>query len=93
MVRAFCLYPIGNIREVYYDLGVSLHLADYGGSTEWLNDAVDVWALATPTERDELHKLLWDKRRSYIQNHTPAQRNEDPIWRKMQSEYGDLRGR
>jgi hypothetical protein len=58
-----------------------------------LNNAVDVWALATPTERDELHKLLLDKRRSYIQNHTPAQRNEDPVWLKLQSLYADLHQR
>jgi hypothetical protein len=48
-----------------------------------LNDALDVWALATPTEKDQLHRLMWAKRLEYIQRHTPAQRNEDPTWLKL----------
>jgi hypothetical protein len=58
-----------------------------------LKDAVDVWALATATERDQLHKLLWDKRRTYMQSHTPAQRRDDSTWLKLQSVYADLKGR
>lgn len=56
-----------------------------------MKDALDVWALATSVEKDQLHALLWKKRLAYIQNHTPAQRNNDPTWHKMQSVYGDLR--
>jgi hypothetical protein len=55
-----------------------------------LNDALDVWNLATPSEKDSLHKLLWNKRLSYIQSHSSTQRSEDPVWRKMQTVYGDL---
>lgn len=58
-----------------------------------MKDALDVWSIATPAERDQLHSLLWKKRLSYIQSHTPIQRAADPTWRKIQSVYADLRGR
>lgn len=57
-----------------------------------LSDALDVWSLATPAEKDSLHSLLWKKRLNYIQEHTPAQRDVDPAWKKMQNVYGDLQG-
>jgi hypothetical protein len=56
-------------------------------------DALDVWAQATPTEMDQLHGLMWAKRLRYIQNHTSAQRDEDPTWIKLKSAYADLHGR
>lgn len=55
-----------------------------------LKDALSVWDVATPKEKDELHSLLWKKRVAYIQSHTGSQRNSDPVWRKMQSVYGDI---
>lgn len=55
-----------------------------------LNDALDVWQIATPSEKDTLHSLLWKKRIAYIRTHTAAQRADDPTWEKMQKIYGDL---
>jgi hypothetical protein len=55
-----------------------------------LKDALDVWELATPTEKDELHSMLWKKRVNYIQSHTASQRSEDPAWMKMKKVMADL---
>lgn len=55
-----------------------------------LRDALDVFAIATPKEKDDLHTLLWQKRRAYIQTHTSRERAIDPVWRKLQSVYGDV---
>src|SRR5258708_18258142 len=55
-----------------------------------LNDALDVWAVATDKEKDDLHRLLWNKRVNYIQSHSPSQRGSDPVWIKLQKTYADL---
>jgi len=55
-----------------------------------LNDALDVWAVATDKEKDDLHRLLWNKRVNYIQSHSPSQRGSDPVWLKLQKTYADL---
>jgi hypothetical protein len=55
-----------------------------------LKDALDVWELATPTEKDELHSMLWKKRVNYIESHTASQRSEDPTWMKMKKVMADL---
>jgi hypothetical protein len=59
-----------------------------------LKDALSVWAIATPKERDDLHALLWKKRLAYLQSHSNGnERNADPTWRKLQSVMADLHGR
>lgn len=55
-----------------------------------LKDALAVWEIATPKEKDDLHSLLWKKRVSYIQSHTGSQRSSDPTWQRMQKVMGDL---
>ena len=55
-----------------------------------LSDALDVWNLATPSERDTLHTLLWKKRLAYLKNTKPSQRYREPVFQKMQNVYGDL---
>lgn len=58
-----------------------------------LKDALAVWEIATPKERDELHTLLWKKRTAYISSHTGAERAKDPTWQRMQTVMADLHGR
>lgn len=58
-----------------------------------LGDALRVWEVATPQERDSLHRQLWSKRISYLKSHTPVERANDPVYAKLQKTMGDLYGR
>ncbi len=59
-----------------------------------LKDALSVWEVSTPKERDELHSLLWKKRLAYLDSHSNGnERNADPTWRKLQKVMADLHGR
>ena len=62
-----------------------------------LSEAINVWDAASKSEKNELVHMppksssLWKKRVNYLNQHTAAQRADDPTWRKLQSVYGDLR--
>jgi hypothetical protein len=56
-----------------------------------LSEALNVWASATPTEKDQLSKQLWKKRYAWLKAHPGAERSGEPVWRKLQDAYGDLR--
>jgi hypothetical protein len=58
-----------------------------------LGDALRVWEVATPQERDLLHTQLWKKRVSYMKTHTPSERASDPAYEKLQKVMADLYGR
>jgi len=54
---------------------------------------LDVWDVATNPEKDELYPLLWKARESYMQRHSPMERNEEPVWQRMQIIFPDLQAR
>jgi hypothetical protein len=56
-----------------------------------LSEAINVWDVASRSEKDQLASLLWKKRVSFIKQHNAAQRIDDPTWRKLQHVYADLR--
>lgn len=55
-----------------------------------LADAVDVWELATSSEKDLLHKQLWKKRVNYLKEHNPRERATDPTWAKAQKTFDNM---
>jgi hypothetical protein len=56
-----------------------------------MSEALDVWNAATRGEKDLLHTQLWKKRQAWLKLHKPGERINEPVWRKMQSAFGDLR--
>ena len=50
-------------------------------------------ALTPPTlsEKDTLHTQLWKKRVAWLKLHPGAERVNEPVWRKMQSVFADMR--
>jgi hypothetical protein len=56
-----------------------------------LSEALNVWAAATPSEKDLLHTQLWKKRVAWLKLHSGAERVNEPVWRKLQSTFADLK--
>ena len=56
-----------------------------------LSEALNVWASATPTEKSQLSKQLWKKRYDWLNEHPADERAGEPVWRKLQDTYADLR--
>jgi hypothetical protein len=56
-----------------------------------MNEALNVWTAATPSEKDALHAQLWKKRVAWLKLHSGAERVNEPVWRKMQSVFADMR--
>jgi hypothetical protein len=56
-----------------------------------LSEALNVWVAATPSEKDLLHTQLWKKRVAWLKLHSGAERVNEPVWRKLQSTFADLR--
>jgi len=55
-----------------------------------LADAVDVWELATPSEKDLLHQQLWKKRLNFAKEHNARERANDPTWIKAQKTFDNM---
>ena len=55
-----------------------------------ISEALNVWAAATPSEKDTLHEQLWKKRVAWMKLHTGAERANEPVWRKMQATFADI---
>lgn len=53
-----------------------------------LSDALEVWDMALPREKDELVGLLRKKRQAYLKTHRAAERASDPNWRRLQGIFG-----
>ena len=53
-----------------------------------LSDALEVWDMALPREKDELIKELRKKRQAYVKTHHAAERAQDPKWAKLQRIFG-----
>ena len=51
---------------------------------------LNVWDVATNPERDDLWQELWKARTSYMQRHSPQEREDDPTWIRMQTVFPDL---
>jgi hypothetical protein len=56
-----------------------------------MSEAINVWDAATPTEKEMLHAQLWKKRQAWLKAHPAQERPNEPVWRKMQATWGDLR--
>ena len=56
-----------------------------------LSEALNVWASATNVEKDQLSKQLWKKRHAWLKEHPGPERASEPVWRKLQNAYADLR--
>ena len=56
-----------------------------------MSEALNVWEAATPSEKDTLHTQLWKKRVAWLKLHPGAERVNEPVWRKMQSVFADMR--
>jgi hypothetical protein len=56
-----------------------------------MSEALNVWSAATPSEKDLLHTQLWKKRVAWLKLHSGAERVNEPVWRKMQSVFADMR--
>lgn len=55
-----------------------------------MKDAMHVWDVATPGEKELLHAAMWKKRAAYMKEHPPAERANDPTWQMMRRVYPDL---
>ena len=56
-----------------------------------MSEKINVWDAATKAEKGLLHAQLWKARQAWLKQHKPAERENEPVWRKMQSTFGDLR--
>jgi len=56
-----------------------------------MSEALNVWAAATKGEKDLLHTQMWKKRQAWLKLHKGAERENEPVWRKMQATFADLR--
>lgn len=56
-----------------------------------MSEQIDVWNAATPSEKNLLHAQMFTRRQAWLKQHPPAERENEPIWRKMQDTFGDLR--
>lgn len=58
-----------------------------------LKDALDVWDVAQPEEKDALHKMLWQKRYNWLRAHMhngAVDDPSDPTWIRLQHVFPDL---
>jgi len=53
-----------------------------------LADALEVWDMALPREKEELIKEMRAKRSSYVKSHHAPERVDDPNWHKLQAIFG-----
>jgi hypothetical protein len=51
-------------------------------------DALKVWDMALPREKEELVKEMRVKRQSYLKTHHAAERAADPNWKRIQAVFG-----
>lgn len=56
-----------------------------------ISEAINVWNSSTSQEKDTLHDVLWKKKREWLKLHKPAERSSEPVWRKIQNTWADLR--
>jgi len=56
-----------------------------------MSEKINVWDAATKSEKDLLHAQLWKARQAWLKQHRPSERENEPVWRKMQATFGDLR--
>jgi len=56
-----------------------------------MSEALNIWAAATKSEKDQLHQQLWKKRQAWLKLHRRPEREQEPVWRKMQAAFADLR--
>lgn len=53
-----------------------------------LPDALEVWDMALPREKEELIGEMRAKRTAYLKSHHAQERAADPAWRKLQAVFG-----
>lgn len=56
-----------------------------------MSEALNVWAAATKGEKDLLHAQMWKKRQAWLKLHRGPERENESVWRKLQSTYADLK--
>ena len=56
-----------------------------------MSEAINIWNAATNSEKDLLADQLSKKKRAWLKQHKPNERALEPVWRKMQHTWGDLR--
>src|SRR5258708_39688984 len=56
-----------------------------------MSESINVWDAAMNVEKDQLHTQFWKKRKAWLKEHKPTERESEPVWRKMQNTWADLR--